>query len=150
MVRLTPAREFCNNFSIPLLSNSSPAILLWFKLHEPCGNNAHTWSRRTRTRGLERGVIHVGGQLATGAKRGYEGRRCKGQIIGEWRKGGILYPDRRGRRRVHHAGPKGGTEEPFSDGIVTGFLNCRGCVEAAGYARGSRASAESKGGYSND
>ena len=37
MVQLTAAREFCENLSVlvALSSNSSTAILLRFKLHEP-------------------------------------------------------------------------------------------------------------------
>ena len=40
MVQLTAAREFCNNLSIPLLSDFSPAILLWLKLYELHSNNS--------------------------------------------------------------------------------------------------------------
>jgi hypothetical protein len=54
MVQLTAAREFRDNLSVLLSSNSSPATLLRLKLHELCGNNAHTWSRRTGTRGVLR------------------------------------------------------------------------------------------------
>ena len=40
VVQLTAARKFRNNISVPISCNPPPAVLLQFKLHESCGNNA--------------------------------------------------------------------------------------------------------------
>src|SRR6266478_753942 len=71
MVQLTAAREFRDNLSVPISSNSPPAVLLRFKFHESCGNNAHTWSGRTGTRRvfLTARSTHRTGERGCGANR---------------------------------------------------------------------------------